>query len=245
MVGPPRLLRRPDVEITPHPGPELGATDHRSRLLQDRLLADPGDQPAALEMIGSYESMASTWSQWAAQFPDYASPVRAGLAYARERHRAVELCCGTGQGTEVLVDAGYTVAALDSSRAMLAGLPAPPRASRILADVRGLPLADGSCPLLVGLNAVLFPAEIRRVLRADGQLLWCFSFGAGTPLYLDPERALDHLGADWSCQYGRAGRGEWILAERPVGNADEPLDGFADGPLDESADGLLDGTEPV
>ena len=235
MLGPARLLRRPDISVEPLPGPELGAAEHRSRRLQARLLADPSDQNAARELIDSYESMAAGWSQWAERFPGYTRPVRAGLAFARERHRAVELCCGSGQATRVLVSAGYAVVALDSSPSMLAGLPTGPglpmtvQVGRVRADVRRLPFADGSCPLLVGLNAVLVPAEVRRALRADGQLLWCSSFGAGTPLYLAPEEILDHLGPDWSCQYGLAGWGEWVLAARATGEAGAPPGGPSDG----------------
>ncbi len=214
MTASSRIVRRPDVGAVGAPRPALGGEQHASRRLQARLLADDADHAAAAELIASYRQMAAEWGAWAEQFGDYALPVAAGLGYARPQPVAVELCCGSGQATAELVRAGYRVLALDSSLAMLAAVPPAPAVGRVAADVRRLPLADASCPLVVGLNAVLVPAEVRRVLSPDGQLLWGCSFGPGTPLYVAPEELLDHLGSGWVGQYGRAGRGEWVLAER-------------------------------
>jgi hypothetical protein len=52
------------------------------------------------------------------------------------------------------------------------------------------------------------------VLAPGGQLLWCTSFGAGTPLYVDPDRLCELFGDGWHGEAGRAGHGEWLLLTR-------------------------------
>ena len=66
----------------------------------------------------------------------------------------------------------------------------------------------------VGLNAVPHVREFERVIAPSGQLLWCTSFAAGTPLYVDPERLRQLFGPGWHGEAGRAGHGDWMLLSR-------------------------------
>lgn len=214
----PRVTRFPAVNVRGDQPPDLGAERHDSRLLQRRVGERPDDTAAWSRLAEGYRRMAGGWTDWASGHPDYAEPVVAGLAHVRSSGRTVqvccEVCCGTGQATVPLSEAGLRVVASDASMEMIRCTPALPGVHRVVADVRALPLADGCVDLLVGLNAVAAPVEFTRVLTPDGEILWCSSFGPSTPLYLSAEALLDLLGAGWVADQGLAGRGEWVVARR-------------------------------
>lgn len=208
------LVRRPDVDPSRDAPPALGAATHLSRRLQDHLHRHPGDEQRWRELADAYRAMAENWTEWAREHSDYARPVAAGLAWCRPHRLAVEIAAGSGQATAVLVEAGLQVLATDINLEMVQRIPPMPGVLRAVADARSLPVATAGVGLLVGLNAVLVPPEVDRVLRADGELLWCSSFGPETPLHLSPADVLDNLGDGWHAQWGVAGRGEWVLARR-------------------------------
>jgi SAM-dependent methyltransferase len=202
------------VEPPDAPPPQLNAANHRSRAALERILADPADAQAWCELVLTYDEMAPEWTDWVTQQPWYAASVAAGLAHARSVPWLLEVGCGTGQATEVLSVAGPRIIATDVNISMLAAAPAFPRTSYVQADVRHLPFGTGSVPLLVGLNGVPHLGEFARVIAPGGQLLWCTSFGAGTPLYVSPDRLADMLGPEWTVEAGIAGHGDWLLAAR-------------------------------
>jgi len=202
------------VEVPDAPPPELNASTHRSRVALERVLADPADDKAWAELAVTYDEMASEWTEWAETQPWYAAAVAAGLQHARPVDWIVEIGCGTGQATELLSRVGTPVLATDINVSMLRGAPVLPHVRYLAADVRCLPFPDASVPLLVSLNGVPDFREFGRVLGVGGQLLWCTSFGPGTPLYLPPDRVADMLGPDWTTEAGHAGHGDWILAVR-------------------------------
>jgi SAM-dependent methyltransferase len=210
----PALRWHPPTHPPATPPPELGALRHPSRRALHRVLTDPYDGGAWQALAADYDAMAGDWSAWAATQPQYAVAVAAGLAHARPAELAVEIGCGTGQATVVLDALCTAVLATDVNASMLCRAPTLARTRYLRVDVRRLPFADASVALLVGLNAVPHLAEFARVLRPDGQLLWCTSFGAATPLYVPPRRLVELLGAGWRGQAGRAGHGEWTLLER-------------------------------
>lgn len=212
-------LRDAGVSLAPSaPAPDLSADRHPSRLLLEHLIEQPGAEEAWGELRGIYDRQADTWTQWAETVPDYVAPVAEGLRHCPPVPWAVELCCGTGQATPLLAAFAPRLLALDASFAMLAegiGGPSPvPGARPVAADVRALPFADGSVPLLAALNGVPCVREFDRVLAPGGHVLWCTSFGAGTPLYVEPRRLADLFGPGWTGVTGRAGNGEWTVLYR-------------------------------
>lgn len=200
------------------PAPDLAADHHPSRRLLEYVIEQPGAQDAWEELVGIYDRQADTWTEWAETVPDYVAPVAEGLRACPPVPWAVEVCCGTGQATPLLAAFAPFVAALDASVAMLAegiGGPDPVAGTHpVAADVRALPFRDGSVPLLAALNGVPCVREFDRVLASDGRLLWCTSFGAGTPLYVEPQRLADLFGPGWTGVTGRAGNGEWTVLYR-------------------------------
>jgi SAM-dependent methyltransferase len=62
------------------------------------------------------------------------------------------------------------------------------------ADASKLPFADGSFDLVGLSNMIPFFDELARVLAPDGWLIVAFSGGAGTPIYVPPDRLRAELG---------------------------------------------------
>jgi SAM-dependent methyltransferase len=203
------------VERPDEPPPDLNATTHRSRIALERVLADPDDSDAYKALAVAYDEMSDEWTAWAVTQPWYTAAVTAGMSHAASVPWLVEVSCGTGQATAVLSAIGPSVVATDVNASMLHLAPALPRTSYVQADVRHLPFATGSVPLLVGLNGLPHIREFGRVLTPGGQLLWCTSYAEGTPLYVRPERLADMLGPEWTAEAGYAGHGDWLLATAP------------------------------
>src|SRR5688572_6123349 len=185
----------PPADIPTQPPPDLAAATHASRQALERLLADPDDESAWDFLAQSYADMAEQWPEWArSQQRWYAAPVRVGLRHASPVPWAFEVGCGTGEATGQVAGHATRTIATDVNEAMIRLAPRLAGVEYLVSDVRALPLADGSVPLLVGLNAVPHIKEFKRVIAGDGQLLWCTSFGTGTPLYVDPRRLLELFG---------------------------------------------------
>jgi SAM-dependent methyltransferase len=207
------------TDVPTEPPPDLAGATHASRHALERVLADPDDDDAWEFLARSYAAMAAEWPEWSrSQERWYAAPVRAGLSQARPAPWALEVGCGTGEATPLVASHAQRVMATDVNEAMVRLAPRLARVTRVVSDVRQLPVADATVSLLVGLNAVPHIKEFNRVVATDGQLLWCTSFGPGTPLYVDPQRLAGMLGDSWSGQAGHAGHGDWILLTRtPAG----------------------------
>ncbi len=82
------------------------------------------------------------------------------------------------------------------------------------ADASVLPFRDDAADLLVLVNMLLFPAEVDRVLRPGGGLLWINTLGHETPIHLSPEAVVEALPGSWTATAGRAGSGLWAAVQR-------------------------------
>jgi hypothetical protein len=100
----------------------------------------------------------------------------------------------------------------DISEQML--LHAPDIAPRVRADSSLLPFADNSFDAIVLINMLLFPAEIDRLLRDDGVVVWVNTLGDQTPIHLPAADVVDALPGTWSGITARAGTGFWVTARR-------------------------------
>lgn len=196
------------------PMTDLHAPVHPSRRALHRVLTDPDDEASWDSLADAYDEMSDIWTDWAEGEHEYLDPVKVGLEYAKPAELVLEVACGTGQATVLLDAYTRTVLATDVNLSMLADAPTLPNTRYVVADVRRLPARTGSVPLLVGLNGIPHIGEFTRVLAPDGQLLWCTSFGAGTPLYVPPEQLLELFGPSFRGEAGRAGHGEWLLLSR-------------------------------
>ncbi|MFH0245873.1 class I SAM-dependent methyltransferase [Streptomyces sp. HK10] len=204
------------ADLPPTQAPDLNAGTHTSRLAQQRILTDPHDTDAWRTLTTTYADQAPIWKAWSGTQHGYDWPVRAGLARTRPAPWALELCCGTGEATTALAQAIPAVVATDINTEMLTRCGDLTGVRWRNADVRFLPYADHTVPLVVALNGVFFAPELRRVTASAGQVLWCTSFGPGTPLYVAPEQLHQAIGADWHMASGQAGHGQWILLTAPA-----------------------------
>lgn len=158
-----------------------------------------------------FDGMAAEWSSRST--PEREASIldaldRGGLA----GDMVIELGSGTGLGTGHLIERFDDVVALDLSMAMLHHQ--PDLAPKVQADASVLPFRDDAADLLVLVNMLLFPAEVDRVLRPGGGLLWINTLGHETPIHLSPEAVVDALPGSWTATAGRAGSGLWAAVQR-------------------------------
>lgn len=158
-----------------------------------------------------FDGMAAEWSSRST--PEREASIldaldRGGLAGGT----VIELGSGTGIGTGHLIERFNDVVALDLSMAMLHHQ--PDLAPKVQADASVLPFRDDAADLLVLVNMLLFPAEVDRVLRPGGGLLWINTLGHETPIHLSPEAVVDALPGSWTATAGRAGSGLWAAVQR-------------------------------
>ena len=116
------------------------------------------------------------------------------------------------------------VVGLDLSEGMLAQarrkLP-PELASRVryeLGDASRLPYDDGAFDLVSLANMIPFFDELSRVLAPGGATLFAFSGGAGTPIYVAPERLRTELEQRGFTDFAEfeAGAGTAFLARKAL-----------------------------
>ena len=158
-----------------------------------------------------FDGMAADWSSRAT--PEREASIlgaldRGGLAGGT----VIELGSGTGLGTGHLIERFDDLIALDLSMQMLRHQ--PDLAPKVQADASMLPFPDGAADLLVLVNMLLFPAEVDRVVRPGGGLLWINTLGHETPIHLSPEAVVDALPGSWTATAGRAGSGLWAAVQR-------------------------------
>lgn len=125
-------------------------------------------------------------------------------------------CLEVGSGTGLLTGhlAGHfsPLVALDLSAGMLALAPAHP--PRVRADATLLPVRGGAVAVVVLVNMFLFPAEVDRVLRPDGVLVWVNSLGDETPIHLSADDVDAALPGAWDGTASEAGWGSWATFRR-------------------------------
>ena len=125
----------------------------------------------------------------------------------------VEVGSGTGFGTRELASHFERVFAFDLALEMLRLAPAE-IAGRVNADGARLPLRDGTADAVVLVNALLFPAEVDRVLAPGGSLVWVNSLGDRTPIHLSAPDVAKAMPGSWDGVAAEAGWGTWCVLRR-------------------------------
>ena len=132
----------------------------------------------------SNEGVAQSYAQQFAKAADMVVPQLVSDVLAGPQSRVLDLCCGHGNVTMGLVEAGAKVTGLDFSAAMLEmAKKAAPAAEFIEGDAMNLPFEEGSfAAVTIGFGIPHVPdpirvfAEVRRVLRSGGRFafsVWC------------------------------------------------------------------------
>lgn len=206
------------TELDPHPDardPEpFAGPDHPMRRVTRAVAFDGAwSHERAEKVTALFDAMAADWSE------EHVDPVKAApIADALDRGGVadaahwLELGSGTGAAARVLHGRVGSLVCTDLAMEMLRH--APPLAPRVRADAARLPFADDRFDAVLLVNMLLFPAEVDRVLRPDGVVVWINSLGDQTPIHLPPHDVLDALPGAWSGVTARAGTGTWLVARR-------------------------------
>jgi ubiquinone/menaquinone biosynthesis C-methylase UbiE len=171
-----------------------------------------------------FDAIAPRWETM--RKPDSLAPFETALAAVEPPPKRV-LDLGTGTGAAALRVAGFfpdaEVVGADLSERMVAearrGTP-PDLAGRVrfeVADASALPYESGAFDLVTLSNMIPFFDELNRVVAPGGQALFAFSGGAGTPIYVPPERLRSELARRGFTEFAEfaAARGTSFLARKP------------------------------
>ena len=182
------------------------------KLTRSVALGEPWTTDDARRVADVFSQLAPEWSE------RHVDPVKASVVNdALDRGtppldgRWLELGSGTGAGTRLLDGRVREQISVDLSPGMLAHAP-DGLAPKVLADSSRLPFPDHSFDAILMINMILFPAEVDRVLRPAGAVVWVNTLGEQTPIHLPPadvERAPP----------GRVERGRLACRHRVVGGA--------------------------
>lgn len=170
-----------------------------------------------------FDRMAPVWAGMRSE--DAFEPLEAALgALPGEPARVLDLGTGTGQAAFVVArrfpNAEVVGADVSSQMIEQARVSAPPElASRLrfeVADASALPYPDGEFELLTLANMIPFFDELARVTAPGGAVVFSFSAGDETPIYVPPERLRAELESRGFSDFAEfsAGRGNSVLARK-------------------------------
>jgi ubiquinone/menaquinone biosynthesis C-methylase UbiE len=170
-----------------------------------------------------FDRMAPVWAQL--RSPDAFGSFEAALASLSGAPRmALDLGTGTGQAAFMLAERfpETEVVGADLSPEMLAearSATPPQLADRLrfeLADASNLPYDDGSFDLVTLANMIPFFDELTRVTAPGGAVVFNFSGGSETPIYVPFERLRAELGQRGFADFAdfSVGRGTALLAKK-------------------------------
>ena len=169
---------------------------------------DDADRVAAM-----FDGLAAEWSERHVD-PIKAAPVldaidRGGLPLDG---RWIELGSGTGAGTRLLHGRVREQISVDLSGRCS---PTPRRlAPKVRADSSRLPFADDVADVVLMINMMLFPAEVDRILRPGGHVVWVNTLGDQTPIHLPPATSRVRSPATGPASASHAGTGLWAVLRR-------------------------------
>jgi malonyl-CoA O-methyltransferase len=199
-----------------------------ARVTTNAVVARPGLWRAFRWLTrAQFDRLAPSWD--AMRRPDAFAPLEQALdALPRPPRRVLDLGTGTGQAAFA---AGWRfedaeVVGIDLAESMVAQARAntpPELASRVrfeAADAARLPFEDRSFDLVMLANMIPFFDELARVVTPGGHLLFSFSAGPETPIWVPPERLRRELGdrgfADFADFHAAGGTALLVRAADPA-----------------------------
>ena len=171
-------------------------------------------------MRKQFDRLAPVWDSM--RDPQAFAPVEVALERLPSPHRHV-LDLGTGTGSVARLVASRfpeaDVVGADISERMIDEARKRTDSQRVryeVADAERLPYDDGSFDLVTLGNMIPFFDELTRIVASGGHVLFAFSGGPGTPIYVAPARLRDELGRRGFVEFAElsAGRGTAFLATK-------------------------------
>jgi SAM-dependent methyltransferase len=170
-----------------------------------------------------FDRIAPVWDTM--RYPDSFAPLEAALGSIDTLpRRALDIGTGTGAAAFIIAERWpeAEVVGVDLAEGMLAearNKTSPELAGRVRfeqADAERLPFADASFDLVTLSNMIPFFDELARVLAPGGAVVFAFSGGAETPIYVSPERLREELSRRGFTDFAEfaAGRGTALLARK-------------------------------
>jgi len=202
---------------SPPDRPEIGGPDHPMRRVTRQVAFEPDawTRERAEKVAQLFDTMAAGWGERTST--ERREPLRDALDRGGldepPRGACLEIGSGTGSSTGDLGRRFAQVLCIDLSREMLRHAQEP-AGVRINADAARLPVADDAAAAVVLVNALLFPAEVDRVLAREGALIWVNSLGERTPIHLSAEDVERAMPGAWQGVASRAGWGTWCVLRR-------------------------------
>jgi SAM-dependent methyltransferase len=166
-----------------------------------------------------FDSLAPVWD--ARRDPSAFAPVAAALETVPPPKRVLDLGTGTGSVAR-LVSARFPAAdvvGVDLSERMIDEARAKTdndHVRYVVADAQRLPFEDGAFDLVTLGNMIPFFDELARVVAPGGHVLFAFSAGPSTPIYVAPARLRAELGRRGFGEIEElaAGRGTGLVARK-------------------------------
>jgi SAM-dependent methyltransferase len=171
-------------------------------------------------MRRQFDTLAPVWD--ARRTPEAFATIPLGLGRieAPPAH-VLDLGTGTGSVARILAERLPTadIVGVDLSPRMIEEARARTSAANVryqVADAQQLPFADGAFDLVTLANMIPFFDELARVVATGGYVLFSFSMGAGTPIYVTPERLRAELERRGFAEFAElsAGEGTALVARK-------------------------------
>jgi ubiquinone/menaquinone biosynthesis C-methylase UbiE len=173
-------------------------------------------------MRAQFNRLAPVWDEF--RFPDSFKPLDAALAVVDPPRRALDVGTGTGAAAFAVARRfpSAEVVGADLAAEMIGEakrktpLELADRVRFEQVDAERLPYPDESFDLVTLANMIPFFDELQRVLAPGGQLIFAFSGGAETPIYVPFERIRDELARRGFADFAEfaAGRGTSLVARK-------------------------------
>jgi ubiquinone/menaquinone biosynthesis C-methylase UbiE len=174
-------------------------------------------------MRAQFNRLAPVWDEF--RYPDSFKPLDAALAAVDPPRRALDVGTGTGAAAFAVARRfpSAEVVGADLAAEMIGEakrktpLELADRVRFEQVDAERLPYADESFDLVTLANMIPFFDELERVLAPGGQLVFAFSGGAETPIYVPFDRLRDELTRRGFADFAEfaAGRGTSLVARKP------------------------------
>ena len=167
-----------------------------------------------------FDSLAPVWD--ARRDPAAFAPVTAVLDTLRTPPRRVlDLGTGTGSVARLVAERfpDAEVVGVDIAERMIDEARAKTESDRVqyvVADAQHLPFEAGAFDLVTLSNMIPFFDELARVVAPGGRVVFAFSVGPDTPIYVAPARLRAELGRRGFSDFGEhaAGRGTSLIARK-------------------------------